>query len=147
MLYFQTKNLNLGKFWRALESKMLVYFMVIWNILLPLVISSGHLVMLCHFVMLWPFWYIVSRKIWQPRFANPFFQIDSFDPVGTNIQASGKPIKFKDEVYVGQIFRLFFFFLPGLAVVGGTFLTLPLGANLTPRGEVVPRGEFLSPRG
>jgi hypothetical protein len=33
MVYFQTKNPNLGKFWRALELKMLVYFMTIWNIL------------------------------------------------------------------------------------------------------------------
>jgi hypothetical protein len=32
MVYFQTKNPNLGKFWRALEWKLLVYFMVIWNI-------------------------------------------------------------------------------------------------------------------
>jgi hypothetical protein len=24
-VYFQTKNLNLGKFWRALDGKMLIY--------------------------------------------------------------------------------------------------------------------------
>jgi hypothetical protein len=33
MFSFQIKNPNLGKFWRALEWKMLVYFMVIWYIL------------------------------------------------------------------------------------------------------------------
>jgi hypothetical protein len=33
MVCFQTKNPNLGKFWRALEWKMQVYFVVIWNIL------------------------------------------------------------------------------------------------------------------
>jgi hypothetical protein len=33
MVCFQTKNPNLGKFWRALEWKMLKYFMAIWNIL------------------------------------------------------------------------------------------------------------------
>jgi hypothetical protein len=32
MVYFQTKNPNLGKFLMALEWKMLVYFMTIWNI-------------------------------------------------------------------------------------------------------------------
>jgi hypothetical protein len=32
MVCFQAKNPNLGKFWRALEWKMLVYFTVIWNI-------------------------------------------------------------------------------------------------------------------
>jgi hypothetical protein len=33
MVCFQTKNPNLGKFWRALDGKMLIYFMDIWNIL------------------------------------------------------------------------------------------------------------------
>jgi hypothetical protein len=33
MVYFQTKNPDLGKFWRALQWKMLVYFMDIWHIL------------------------------------------------------------------------------------------------------------------
>jgi hypothetical protein len=33
MIYFQTKNPNLGKFWRALKWKMLTYFTAIWNIL------------------------------------------------------------------------------------------------------------------
>jgi hypothetical protein len=31
--YFQTKNHNLGKFWRVLRWKILVYFMAIWSIL------------------------------------------------------------------------------------------------------------------
>jgi hypothetical protein len=31
MVYFQTKSPNLGKFWRALEWKILECFMVIWN--------------------------------------------------------------------------------------------------------------------
>jgi hypothetical protein len=56
MVCFQTKNPNFGKIWRALEWKMLLYFMTICNIL-------------------WPFgivWYILRfgifgpRKIWQP---------------------------------------------------------------------------------
>jgi hypothetical protein len=42
----KTKNLNLGKFWTALEWKMLLYFMVIWNILRPFGIFYGHLLML-----------------------------------------------------------------------------------------------------
>jgi hypothetical protein len=39
MVYFQTKNPNLGKFWRAIELKMLVHLMVIWNIYSHLVYS------------------------------------------------------------------------------------------------------------
>jgi hypothetical protein len=44
MVYFQTKNPNMGKFWRALEWKMLVYFMTIWNNLWPFGIIYGRLV-------------------------------------------------------------------------------------------------------
>jgi hypothetical protein len=32
---FQTKNPNVGTFLRALEWKMFLYFMIIWNILWP----------------------------------------------------------------------------------------------------------------
>jgi hypothetical protein len=46
MVCFQTKNPILGKFWRALEWKMRVYFMVIWNILLSFGIFYGYLVIL-----------------------------------------------------------------------------------------------------
>jgi hypothetical protein len=31
--FFLTKNPNLGKFWRAKDGEMLIYFMAIWNIL------------------------------------------------------------------------------------------------------------------
>jgi hypothetical protein len=44
MVYFQTKNPNLGKFWRVLQWKMLVYFMTIWSILLPFGLFYCHLV-------------------------------------------------------------------------------------------------------
>jgi hypothetical protein len=44
MVCFQTKNPDLGKFWRYLEWKMLVYFMTIWNILSPFGIIVGRLV-------------------------------------------------------------------------------------------------------
>jgi hypothetical protein len=41
--YFQTKNPNLGKFWKALQWEMLVYVIATWSI-------YGHLV---YFVALW----------------------------------------------------------------------------------------------
>jgi hypothetical protein len=44
MAYFQTKNPDLGKICRALERKMLSYFMTIWNILVPFGIIYGRLV-------------------------------------------------------------------------------------------------------
>jgi hypothetical protein len=48
--YFSAKNPNLGKFWRALDWKILTYFMVIWNILQTFGIFYDHLV---HFMFIW----------------------------------------------------------------------------------------------
>jgi hypothetical protein len=78
MVCFQTKNPNLGKFWRALEWKMLLYFMIIWNILWPfgmmygslVYVVCGHLVYFCLFGMFGP------RKIWQP-----WFEIDASEKI------------------------------------------------------------------
>jgi hypothetical protein len=46
MVCFQTKNPNLGTFWRALKWKLPVYFTVIWNILQSFGMFYGYLVML-----------------------------------------------------------------------------------------------------
>jgi hypothetical protein len=43
MVSFQTKNPKLGHFWRALDWKILKYFMTIWNILQTFVIFYDHL--------------------------------------------------------------------------------------------------------
>jgi hypothetical protein len=70
---FLNQKSILSKFWRVLESKMLVYFMAIWYIfLLSFGIFYGHLV---YFMVIWytcwsfgiffPFWYVLPRKIWQ----------------------------------------------------------------------------------
>jgi hypothetical protein len=50
MVCFQTKNPNLGKFWRVLDWKMCIYFMAIWNILWRFGTFCIHLV---HFVFIW----------------------------------------------------------------------------------------------
>jgi hypothetical protein len=55
MVYFQTKNRNLGKFWCVLQWKLLVYFMNICPILRPINIFYGPLV---YFVVIW---YIFPR--------------------------------------------------------------------------------------
>jgi hypothetical protein len=49
MVYFQTKNPNLGKFWKALDWKMLIYFIAIGNILRIFGIFYDHYVHLVHF--------------------------------------------------------------------------------------------------
>jgi hypothetical protein len=50
MVYFQTKNPNLGHFCRVLQWKMLVYFMDIWSILRTIGLFYGHLV---YFTDIW----------------------------------------------------------------------------------------------
>jgi hypothetical protein len=83
MVSFQTKNPNLGKFWRAWDWKLfrcyghLEYFIAIWEILWPFGTFFVHMV---HFLQSW---YHAPRKIWQPWlqasrivyiFALPFVQ-------------------------------------------------------------------------
>jgi hypothetical protein len=48
MAYFQTKNPDLGKFWRVLQRKMLVYFTAIWSI-----VCSLDILMVIFPVLLW----------------------------------------------------------------------------------------------
>jgi hypothetical protein len=55
MVSFQTKNPTLGEFWRALDWKLLLYLMAIWNMLPPFGIFYDHLVLLVFI------WYIFSR--------------------------------------------------------------------------------------
>jgi hypothetical protein len=66
MVSFQTKAHNLGKFWRALDWKMLIYFMAVWNILPTSGIFYDHFV---HFVFILVYFSgfgIMHQKIWQP---------------------------------------------------------------------------------
>jgi hypothetical protein len=60
MVCFRTKNNpNVGKFWRALDWKMLIYFMATWNILWRFRVFYDHLL---HFVFIWySFPVLVSR--------------------------------------------------------------------------------------
>jgi hypothetical protein len=63
MEYFQTKNRNLGKFWRVLQWKMWVYFMNIWSILWPLIYSMIIRYIFCgNLVHFFTFWYIVGTR-------------------------------------------------------------------------------------
>jgi hypothetical protein len=55
MVCFQTKNPNLGKFWRVLQWKKMVYFTDTWSSLWSFVIFYGHLEKLL------VIWYILSR--------------------------------------------------------------------------------------
>jgi hypothetical protein len=64
MVCFQTKNPNWSTFWRVLQWRLVAYFMDTWSILWSFVTFYGHLVWLV--VYIFPFWYFVPRKIWQP---------------------------------------------------------------------------------
>jgi sulfite exporter TauE/SafE len=65
MAYFQTKNPNLGKFWRVLQWKMLLHFKALWSCLLPLGMVCGLLIyfMNMYLVHFFSFWYFAPRKI------------------------------------------------------------------------------------
>jgi hypothetical protein len=67
MVCFQTKNPNLGKFWRILQWEMLVYSMDTWSISRSFVIFYGHLV---KFVVIW---YIFPGFgiLYQEKYGNP----------------------------------------------------------------------------
>jgi hypothetical protein len=57
---FSNQNPDLGKFWRRLINSM-----PIWNILGPFGTIYGHNLQAIWYIFPY-FWYIVSRKIWQP---------------------------------------------------------------------------------
>jgi hypothetical protein len=61
MVYFQTKNPNLGKF-----RKMLVYFVAMRSIFRTFGIFLEIWDILWSFGIFSPFWYVVPRKVWQP---------------------------------------------------------------------------------
>jgi hypothetical protein len=65
--------LSIGTFWKHFTCKMLTYFMNIWYTLWPFALFYDKYVyihMLWQNVILSPFWYFLSRKIWQPCFSS-----------------------------------------------------------------------------
>jgi hypothetical protein len=64
---FSNKNSNLGKFWRALECKMWLYFIIIRNIFSVIWYNLWPFGIVCiHFVYFSRFGMFGPRKIWQP---------------------------------------------------------------------------------
>jgi hypothetical protein len=65
MVYFQTKNPNLGKVWRVLQWNELVYFMVIWSILHLFGIFYAWSISIVYglFGVFFPFWYVASKNL------------------------------------------------------------------------------------
>jgi hypothetical protein len=54
MVYFQTKNSNMGTLWRALKWTTLGYFMAIGNILRQFGIFNGHTINCWYFGLFFP---------------------------------------------------------------------------------------------
>jgi hypothetical protein len=67
MVYFQSKNPDLDKFWRVLQWQMLVYYMSIWSILRLFGIFRDRL------VDVRVIWYIFSHfdMFYEEKFGNP----------------------------------------------------------------------------
>jgi hypothetical protein len=68
MVYFYTKNPNLGKFWMCLQWKMLVYFMAIWSILRPFGIFCGRLL---YFMVICKVYFSRFGMLYQDKSGNP----------------------------------------------------------------------------
>jgi hypothetical protein len=108
MVYFQTKNHNLGKFWRVLQWKMLVYFVpfvfvAIWHILWPFGIYYGHLAYLL------AIWHMYLMAIWHILwpFGISYGHLDHFTRFGMfDQEKSGNPDSkfFADAEKSGKIF-------------------------------------------
>jgi hypothetical protein len=64
---FQTKNPNFGKFWKALDWKMFIHFMAIWNIFWRFGIFYDHLVHFVFILYIIPFFGIM----YQEKYGNP----------------------------------------------------------------------------
>jgi hypothetical protein len=103
MVSFQSKNPNLGKIWRSLDWKMFIYFIVIWNILLPLRIFNDHWV---HFVFIWYIFYGFGimcqeksgnpvRRVWLAwtwsRIAPQEWKLNEMDVLTLNKKNSRQP--------------------------------------------------------
>jgi hypothetical protein len=68
MVYFQTDNPNLGKFWRILlmEDVGIFYGRLVYIFYFHLVYFEAIWYILWLFGIFFPFWYVLTRKIWQP---------------------------------------------------------------------------------
>jgi hypothetical protein len=75
MVYFQTKNPNLGKFWSALDWKMLKYFMANCNISWALGILYDHLV---HFLFIWYIFSVWVLHMYHEKSGNPALGLSFF---------------------------------------------------------------------
>jgi hypothetical protein len=62
MACFLTKNPNLGKFWRVLQWKILVYFMTFWSTNFTAIGNN----LWPYFVVIWCISPRFGTKIWQP---------------------------------------------------------------------------------
>jgi hypothetical protein len=114
MVYFQTQNPSLGKFWRVLHWKMLVYFIVVLSILQPFCMFHGHFVYFtailyisCSLIIFSPMWVSFTQTIWQPCRGE---RKPKIFPTG-----KGR----KDE---RRSWNLILFFLVGLGVLGSTLI-------------------------
>jgi hypothetical protein len=65
---FKPKIQLWGKFWRALERKMLVYILCSFEVYLDHLVYFMVIWLICGYLVCFsPFWYIMFRKFWQPR--------------------------------------------------------------------------------
>jgi hypothetical protein len=65
------KSQIFGKFWKALDWKMFIHFMTIWNIFWRFGIFYDHLVHLVHFAIIWYVQFSGFGIMYQEKSGNP----------------------------------------------------------------------------
>jgi hypothetical protein len=65
-IFSKTKHPNLGKFWRVLQWRTLVYFIAFGLFCIQLLYLGSFWTFCGHLVYFSTLWYAVPRKIWQP---------------------------------------------------------------------------------
>jgi hypothetical protein len=71
MVYFQTKDHNVGKFRRDLQGKMLAYFMAVWSILRPF----GIFVFICYILWLFAIFFSCFGILYREKSGNLDFNV------------------------------------------------------------------------
>jgi hypothetical protein len=86
MVRFQTKNPNLGKIWRALQCKMLVYFMDTWSAYGLLLYFMD----ICYSSWLFSIFFSRFGILYQEKSGNPVSKNDSKDGIAASEVANAR---------------------------------------------------------
>jgi hypothetical protein len=107
MVYFQTRNPNLGNFWSAFYWKMLEYFIVIRHISRIFGILFGHMVYFCSFVTSVRVLVSFNKKNLATQYMQKFFHIP-FGVAGNDLKKQQKYSPEKNLTFKIKHYRIMY---------------------------------------